>query len=207
MRDERLERVVAVLQRRVSERAGRHDEVTARHVHGHRGHPLNTAADKLCRHALTSLRIDPQRCQEIVEAQLGDEPGSVGHSESQLMVITGGEADERDRVACEVRRRVGPRCALVGAADVGHVLLGGRDEHVGTLMAQIAAFALDAGQHVVCDLPMTTRRGRQVLLDLEARHRGRTTVVELDTVLRSPDTADVAQSIIDQLSSPGRAPR
>lgn len=207
MRDPRLERVVAVLQRRVAERAGRHDEVTARHVHGHRGHPLNTAADKLCRHALTSTRIDPQRCQEIVEAQLGYDPGCVGHSDSQLVVLTGGEADERDRLACKVRRRIGPRCALVGATDLGHVVLGGRDEHVGTLMAQIAAFALDAGQHVVCDLPLTTRQGRQVLLDLEARHRGRTTVVELDTMLRPPDAADVAQSIIDQLSNPGRAPR
>ena len=206
-RDERLERIVAVLQRRVSARAGRHDEVTARHVYGHRGHPLNTAADKLCRHALTSTRIDPQRCEEIVEAQLGYDPGHVGHLESQLVVLTGGQPDDRDVLACEVRRRIGPRCALVGAADLGHVVLGGRDEHLGVLMAQVAAFALDAGQHVVCDLPLSTRRGRQVLLDLEARHRGRTTVIDLDDALRTSHVIDAAATIADQLCSPGRATR
>ena len=168
---------------------------------------MNTAADKLCRHALTSTRIDPQRCQEIVEAQLGYDPGCVGHSGSQLVVLTGGAPDERDRLACEVRRQIGPRCALVGAADLGHVVLGGRDEHVGILMAQVVAFALDAGQHVVCDIPLATTRSRQVLLDLEARHLGSTTVVDLDAAPRSSDEIDATQFVVDQLSSSRTAPR
>lgn len=216
VRDRRLERIVSVLQRRVAERAGRHDEVTARHVHGHRGHPLNTAADRLCRHALTSSRIDPERCQAIVEAQLGYAPGSVGHPDTRLVVLHGGSSGDRDQVASEVRRRCGPGCALVLHDDLSHLVLGERDEHAGALVAQVAAFALDAGQHVVCDVPKGTVRDRPVLRDLDARHRGRTTVFELGTALSSSGSHSLdlaggieraAQQIIDHSIPPRKAAR
>lgn len=161
---------------------------------------MNTAADRLAHHALTAERIDPRRCQEIVGRQLGYDPGAAGHLETRLVLLRVGAGSDRDRVASEVRRRYGPGCALVSHDDISHLVLGVRDEHSSALIAQIASFALDAGQHVLCDSPWHTARDQRALVDLAARHRGPTRIVQLggSTSVNVPSLLGVDEVCVEE---------
>jgi len=106
--------------------------------------------------------------------------GSPGTS---LVVLRGNSGAGKTTVARFVREAYGSGCALVEQDYLRRVVLRERDVPgaiAPALIAQTARFALDAGYHVICEGIMGSGRYGQMLADLVADHRGRSSVFYLD---------------------------
>ncbi|MFB9323701.1 kinase [Cryptosporangium minutisporangium] len=103
-----------------------------------------------------------------------------------LIVVRGNSGSGKSTVAAALQRRHGRGCALVEQDYLRRIVLRERDYPGGLaprMVAQTARLALDHGYHVVVEGILTASRYRDVLVELAAGHRGRSTFFYLDVSL------------------------
>jgi predicted ABC-type ATPase len=106
--------------------------------------------------------------------------GSPGTS---LVIVRGNSASGKTSVAAAVQIGYGRGCALVQQDHLRRIVLREPDVSGATapgLLDAMVRHALDAGFHVVCEGTMARSRYLDVVADLQADHRGRTSIFYLD---------------------------
>lgn len=101
--------------------------------------------------------------------------GTVGSTQTRLVVVRGNSASGKSSVAAGIRDRFGRGVALVGQDNLRRIVLRERDVPRGAsigLIDTVARHALDAGYHVVVEGILHADRYGDMLLDLLGDHRG-----------------------------------
>ena len=112
--------------------------------------------------------------------------GLIGSSLTTLVVIRGNSGSGKSSVARELRLRWGRGVALVEQDYLRRIVLRERERPGGlapALIAQTVRFALDHNYCVVLEGILYARLYREQLAQLQAAHRGRTSIYYLDVSL------------------------
>ncbi|MFC9389296.1 AAA family ATPase [Streptomyces venezuelae] len=124
--------------------------------------------------------------------------GTVGTSDSRLIVLRGNSASGKSSVAAGLREKFGRNLAIVAQDNLRRIVLRERDRSGGANIGLIdltARYALDNGFHVVVEGILYADRYAPMLQDLVRAHQGVTRCYYLDvpfeeTVLRHATKPD-----------------
>ncbi len=110
----------------------------------------------------------------------------IGHPDTHLIVLRGNSGSGKSSIARAVRHRYGRGLALVEQDYLRRTLLRERDLPGGNtpaLVAEVVAFALDAGHHVLCEGILYADLYGDTLRRLRRAHRGTTDIYYFDIPL------------------------